>query len=817
MHRRGTDGKGQTRVEYDHTGATACFDSAGSACHMGTQHPTEALVGFNQATITTLGRNGANWATLNKTALTFYNNDYWLLGRTQYEKQYESDGKQLAQAQYEWEQLSGFVYLEWEAHALFDATNGQTSVGSTTVYTYYPVDPANGQYGGLKQKIEKDETTPGAVYRCTEYAYVHRAGEWLINRPARETVKSGGCAGTKVAETLYRYADSNKPAVVGLDGQARLTYVLRWLKQGNNDRYVVEQRTYTAQGLPEMVATFTDVLALDAANYDDLVTRNWTTTTYTANNLGLPETITIRATDVAEQTQTIGYNTTFPWLVASMTDANGIVTRYGYDGFGRLSKVALPGDTLDAPTLTYAYSDGPAPWKVETSTKNTARSKERAYYDGLGRVVQTQIDNANVDSLGVRDLVTSVAYDARGLEVCRGVPYDVAPSANAFQTTKCADKPHTTTTYDALGRARSVTTPDGATARTDYEVATNVTVDGHSLFLRTAAYDGNSHLTTRFSDVFGRLVMVREFTGNTWTDGAPTEYAAYADTRYNYNVLDNLTAVRASAASDAAPTTLLRVTTMAYDTLGRKTTMSDQDMGAWTYAYDVAGNLIWQKDSSSNAICFYYDGLNRLVQRQKDNDAGNQACPAKMDWDNWPATDRHLASYVYGEAGDVGRLKRVYWGTAPQQNNDSFYYDAEGRLAWQYRQVNGQNFAYGLTDYDVLDQPWTLYPPSGESVAIEYDQEGANTLTAGGTTLIDAIGYNERGQLTLLSRANGAPDTTLLYHGAGSNFRLNKILHGGEGGALPDFIYGAAQYDPCLLYTSPSPRDGLLSRMPSSA
>ena len=96
----------------------------------------------------------------------------------------------------------------------------------------------------------------------------------------------------------------------------------------------------------------------------------------------------------------------------------------------------------------------------------------------------------------------------------------------------------------------------------------------------------------------------------------------------------------------------------------------------------------------------------------------------------------------------------------------------------------------------VLDQPWTLYAPSGESVTIAYDQEGANTLTAGGTTLIDAIGYNERGQLTLLSRANGAPDTTLLYHGAGSNFRLNKILHGGEGGTLPDFIYGATQYDP---------------------
>ena len=29
--------------------------------------------------------------------------------------------------------------------------------------------------------------------------------------------------------------------------------------------------------------------------------------------------------------------------------------------------------------------------------------------------------------------------------------------------------------------------------------------------------------------------------------------------------------------------------------------------------------------------------------------------------------------------------------------------------------------------------------------------------------------------------------------------------------------FGREQADPCLLYTSPSPRDGLLSRMPSSA
>ena len=30
-------------------------------------------------------------------------------------------------------------------------------------------------------------------------------------------------------------------------------------------------------------------------------------------------------------------------------------------------------------------------------------------------------------------------------------------------------------------------------------------------------------------------------------------------------------------------------------------------------------------------------------------------------------------------------------------------------------------------------------------------------------------------------------------------------------------VYGMAEFRGCLLYTSPSPRDGLLSRMPSSA
>ena len=99
--------------------------------------------------------------------------------------------------------------------------------------------------------------------------------------------------------------------------------------------------------------------------------------------------------------------------------------------------------------------------------------------------------------------------------------------------------------------------------------------------------------------------------------------------------------------------------------------------------------------------------------------------------------------------------------------------------------------------YDTLGRPTSVKLPSGEVVTTTYDEEGVNTLAAGATSLIGKVGYNERGPLTLLQRPSPALNTTYVYHGASVNFRLNKILNGGEGSdALPDFIYGATGYDP---------------------
>ena len=68
-------------------------------------------------------------------------------------------------------------------------------------------------------------------------------------------------------------------------------------------------------------------------------------------------------------------------------------------------------------------------------------------------------------------------------------------------------------------------------------------------------------------------------------------------------------------------------------------------------------------------------------------------------------------------------------------------------------------------------------------------------------TSLDNMGLEE------LNRNHSAAKKLLLRHGA--TFRLNDTGLKGTERILP--------FDPCLLYTSPSPRDRSISRMPSSA
>ena len=77
----------------------------------------------------------------------------------------------------------------------------------------------------------------------------------------------------------------------------------------------------------------------------------------------------------------------------------------------------------------------------------------------------------------------------------------------------------------------------------------------------------------------------------------------------------------------------------------------------------------------------------------------------------------------------------------------------------------------------------------------------------------DAV-VNASGNVTLFAfnfTPDGRPTAPTFHPPQSGNVRLQFKLNASAGHAITVLIYA------CLLYTSPSPRDGLLSRMPSSA
>ena len=84
--------------------------------------------------------------------------------------------------------------------------------------------------------------------------------------------------------------------------------------------------------------------------------------------------------------------------------------------------------------------------------------------------------------------------------------------------------------------------------------------------------------------------------------------------------------------------------------------------------------------------------------------------------------------------------------------------------------------------------------PSGNTL-LEVDQI---SLSFGGVKALQDVSFSvEEKQITAIIGPNGAGKTSML-----------NVING---------FYHPQQGQICLLYTSPSPRDGLLSRMPSSA
>jgi RHS repeat-associated protein len=527
---------------------------------------------------------------------------------------------------------------------------------------------------------------PGAILRQTLTTYQYQISSPyktnnLVRLPATITVEDG--SGNQKAQTKYGY-DASSLASSGITTQhdsappagssrGNQTSAQRWLNTTNT--FLTSTNVYFDTGT---IQTATDPKG------------NPTAFAYSSTYVGAyPTTITNPLHQVT--TNSYDFDT---GLITSRMDPNQQTTTYNYDQMWRPTSISYPvgGSTSYCYTddgATCGQSSSPNEVVATQAITSSANKTSTLVYDGLGRVLHTQL---NSDPEGV-DYV-DLTYDALG---------NKATATNPYRTTSNSTYGITRNTYDALHRVTRVTKPDASTVQTAYCDNSTLTTDesGH---WRRAKVDG-----------LGRLIEVDEPNSSTATvnpNGCPGSNDPIWVTTYGYDVLDNLTSVIQAGS---------RQRSFVYDSLSRLLSGTNPESGTLTYTYDADGNVITKVTPQQNqtnpsittTLSYCYDSLNRVTSKAYSA----QSCPMTSP----------VATYSYDGSSCLGQASCYNIGHRTSMTDaagsESWVYDALGRAFYQSRTINNVTKTTSYT-YNLDSSVASLTNPSGRIITYTPDTAG---------------------------------------------------------------------------------------------
>ncbi|GAB3926320.1 RHS repeat-associated core domain-containing protein [Kribbella albertanoniae] len=432
------------------------------------------------------------------------------------------------------------------------------------------------------------------------------------------------------------------------------------------------------------------------------------------------------------------------------TDESGKRTEAIYDPLGRTTKVWYPGrtgavtakfataganeaglaaaaDNAAVPDVSYTYGifDN-SPLTVTTTSLQTDGTTDAAVeiYDGLMRPRQSKESLRTGGSV-----VSDVKYDSRGLEVKQNGPYyQDSPVTEKLVTPVEEELPtQKVTLYDLAGRP--TTEQVKSFNRVLWETKHTYSGDSETVDPPT----GETPIT-RITDVQGRLLEMRQYTGDSAS-------GTYDKTTYGYTQRGQLAAVTDPAGNQW---------TYEYDVRGRKTKEVDPDKGTTTFAYDDLDKVSTQTDSRGQTLAFEYDVLGRTTAVREGSAtgpkraefvfdtllAGMPTSSTRYDKDGNPYINRVTGYDVRGRAtgneyvipANEGKLAGTYQFTSTYRDDgqlDTETLPAVGGLP-------GETLTYG---YNGKDQPTTLASGNTSYVrGTSYTAFGeAESITMGST------------------------------------------------------------------------------------
>uniref|UniRef100_UPI0035CBF949 RHS repeat-associated core domain-containing protein n=1 Tax=uncultured Sphingomonas sp. TaxID=158754 RepID=UPI0035CBF949 len=416
------------------------------------------------------------------------------------------------------------------------------------------------------------------------------------------------------------------------------------------------------------------------------------------------------------------YTHTPDGLTQTLTDANGNVTTYEYDGYDRLTKTRFPNPTgggssttdyvaitaYDAnfnPTTQTVRGNPSAP--ITTTYDALNRPTHVSYpggswadpnvdygYDNLGRLVSGVATNGHTMAIGY-DALGNKTSEADALSAMT-MQYDV--SGRRTRTT-WADGFYVTYEYDALGEM-TVIRENGASAL--------ATFGYNDLGQRTSLVRANGTSTSYGYDAAARLASL----GLNLPAGAPS--TAYG---FTYNPAGQIKQRTATNDAYAWTTTQNASQTYVPNGLNQYTTI-----GAVTPTYDTKGNL-----TSAGPVSYSFNTLNQLSSVSDTGDRFAYDPAGRMDsiLDGNGTTLQglqHDGTMLVTERGPVSAgspiQRRYVFG--PGTDEPLVWYEGAGTATKRYLMADERGSIVAVTD------------PAGQAVAInaydEYGNRAANNI-----------------------------------------------------------------------------------------
>jgi RHS repeat-associated protein len=447
--------------------------------------------------------------------------------------------------------------------------------------------------------------------------------------------------------------------------------------------------------------------------------------------------ITVNAYDPADHLIAVTNNFTMTSVQQNLSNTWNLITRYGYDGFGRQIAVT---DTLNHITRNYFDGAGrlisvtanftttggvdPNVYNLKTWYGYDAVGNQIAVTDTLLHVTVTEYDNLN------RPVTVTQNYKGNGFfdpskpdeNVKRITHYD--PAGNVIEQidplNASGESRVTRNWYDSLNRVISTTanftTVPGADPST-YNLTTWYEYDQAGN--QVAITDTQQHVTRNYYDPLGQLIST---TMNYRSDAGPNYLNQYnLTTQYEYDAVGNRVAI-----TDPLTSTI-RYT---YDKLNRVIATTNVS-GTATIKYDAIGNRVAVTDALTHTTVYTYNAVGQLIA-EGNPVAGN------------------ITRYQYEALG------RTIIVTDALTHPTRTFYDAAGRVVSTTNALTGTM----VITYNALGQQVGYLNENSKASYTAYDGLGRTIVVTDATGGATSFGYDAVGNRTIVTDASTRPLTS---------------------------------------------------------